>query len=358
MDIRELDQNFQFGNISRENLQWIDRYHPCVEINGAADIDEFFRISKEKAAPLTYAVQCISESTAGVRMRFRTNASYVALKAVIRWSDDMSHMPRSGSGGFDLYAGKAGEIPAFRKTFMPDNGRVEVSGEAWLPDGEWWDVVIHFPLYNGVRELAVGLPSDCQLQPPLPFALPAPVVFYGSSITQGGCASRPGNMYPTIVCRELGLDQYNLGFSGSAKGEPEVADYIAGLNMAALVLDYDYNADSVEHLKATHEPFFTRIRQVHPTLPIILMSKPNVDNEEELSAQRCAVVRRTYENALARGDKHVWFIDGADLFGSAFRDCCTVDGCHPNDFGFVRMAQTVLPVLCTALNLSRQEDAK
>jgi hypothetical protein len=81
------------------------------------------------------------------------------------------------------------------------------------------------------------------------------------------------------------------------------------------------------------------------------MTKPNVDNEQELSAARRAVVYRTYEQALAAGDKRVWFIDGADLFGATFRDCCTVDGCHPNDFGFVRMAEAVLPVLREALDL-------
>ena len=326
MDIRELDANFQFGGISRQNLQWIGRDHACVEVNGAAEVQNFYRIAKAKASSLSPAVQCISESTAGVRLRFRTDASYIALKAVIRWPGNMSHMPHSG--------------------------RTEVSGEVFLPDRQLRDIILNLPLYNGVRELAVGLPEGCVLQPPSPFALPNPVVFYGSSITQGGCASRPGNMYPSIVCRELNLDLYDLGFSGSAKGEPEMADYIAGVEMAALVMDYDYNADTVEWLEATHEPFFRRIRQSQPTLPVIFMSKPNVDNEREVSALRREVIYRTFERARASGDCHVWMIDGADLFGTGFRDCCTVDGCHPNDLGFLRMAETVLPVLCKALNLA------
>lgn len=352
MDIRELDANFQFGGISRQNLQWIGRDHPCVEVNGAAEVQNFYRIAKEKASPLSPAVQCISESTAGVRLRFRTDASYIALKAVTRWPGNMSHMPHSGSSGFDLYAGRPGETPTFRKVFMPDCGRTEVSGEVFLPDRQLRDIILNLPLYNGVRELAVGLPEDCVLQPPSPFVLPNPVVFYGSSITQGGCASRPGNMYPSIVCRELNLDLYDLGFSGSAKGEPEMADYIAGLEMAALVMDYDYNADTVEWLEATHEPFFRRIRQSHPTLPVIFMSKPNVDNERKVSALRREVIYHTFERARASGDRYVWMIDGADLFGTGFRDCCTVDGCHPNDLGFLRMAETVLPVLRKALNLA------
>ncbi len=158
-------------------------------------------------------------------------------------------MPRSGSSGFDLFAGPAGKPPFFRKAFMPENGRREVSGEVFLPGREERDILLNFPLYNGVQEIAVGLPPDSWLKPPSPFRFPSPVVFYGSSITQGGCASRPGNAYPAIVCRELNADMFNLGFTGNAKGEPEMAAYIAGLDMSALVLDYDYNAASAEALK-------------------------------------------------------------------------------------------------------------
>lgn len=349
MDIRELDQNFSFGNISRDGLLWLSREASGIEVNGAADPANFYRISKTDAVPLPYAVQCISECTAGVRLRFRTDADYIALKAVVRYTDDMSHMPRSGSAGFDLFAGPAGGPLSFRKVFMPENGRLEVSGEAFLPGREERDVLLNFPLYNGVQEVAVGLPPDSRLKPPSPFRFPSPVVFYGSSITQGGCASRPGNAYPAIVCRELNADMLNLGFTGNAKGEPEMAAYIAGLDMSALVLDYDYNAANAEALEATHEPFFRTIRERHPALPILLLSKPNVDNDETESARRRDVILRTYQRAVNRGDRRVYFFDGASLFGTDHRDCCTVDDCHPNDLGFLRMAEAVLPVLRAAM---------
>ena len=355
MDIRELDQNFNFGNISRDDLLWLDRETPGMEMNGAADPVNFYRIAKTDASRLPYAVQCISENTAGVRLRFRTDADYIALKAVIRYTDDMSHMPRSGSSGFDLFAGPAGKPPFFRKAFMPENGRREVSGEVFLPGREERDILLNFPLYNGVQEIAVGLPPDSWLKPPSPFRFPSPVVFYGSSITQGGCASRPGNAYPAIVCRELNADMFNLGFTGNAKGEPEMAAYIAGLDMSALVLDYDYNAASAEALKATHEPFFRIIRERHPSLPILLLSKPNVDNDEAESARRRNVILQTYRQAMESGDRRVYFLDGASLFGTSYRDCCTVDGCHPNDLGFLRMAEAVLPVLRSAMEDNRTE---
>lgn len=349
MDIRKLDQNFDFGNISMDNLLWLDQNASGMEVNGAADLASFYRIAKADAVPLPYAVQCISECTAGVRLRFCTNADYIALKAVIRYTDDMSHMPRSGSSGFDLYANSVGNPLSFRKVFMPENGRPEVSGEVFLPGREEREILLNFPLYNGVQKMAVGLPMDSLLKRPAPFRYRSPVVFYGSSITQGGCASRPGNAYPAIVCRELNADMLNLGFSGSAKGEPEMAAYIAGLDMSALVLDYDYNAASADMLQATHALFFRIIRDRHPTLPILLLSKPDVDNDEVESARRRDVILRTYRRAVENGDRRVYFLDGAALFGADHRDCCTVDGCHPNDLGFLRMAETVLSVLRTAL---------
>ena len=148
---------------------------------------------------------------------------------------------------------------------------------------------------------------------------------------------------------------FNLGFTGNAKGEPEMAAYIAGLDMSALVLDYDYNAASAEALKATHEPFFRIIRERHPSLPILLLSKPNVDNDEAESARRRNVILQTYRQAMESGDRRVYFLDGAFLFGTSYRDCCTVDGCHPNDLGFLRMAEAVLPVLRAAMEDNRTE---
>ncbi len=349
MHFTDIDPNLVFGNIGRDSLFWIDRRHAGVEIDGAAEIDSFSRIGDKELPLLPQNIQWTATCTPGVRMRFCTDSDYIALKAVIRYTDDLSHMPRSGSGGFDLYAGETGQIPQFRKVFMPEAGRPEVSGEIAFQDRRRREILIHFPLYNGVAEIAIGLPPDALLLAPEPFLYRYPVVFYGSSITQGGCASRPGNAYPAIVCRELRADMVNLGFSGNAKGEPEMARCIASMPMTAFVMDYDYNADSAEDLRRTHEPFFRIVRERHPDLPILLISKPNVDFDREESDRRRAVILDTYRRAKNRGDRRVYFIDGADLFGENDRDGCTVDGCHPNDLGFWRMAQTVLPVLRQAL---------
>jgi hypothetical protein len=123
-----------------------------------------------------------------------------------------------------------------------------------------------------------------------------------------------------------------------------MADLINKIPMGLFVYDYDHNSPSAEHLAETHVPFFARIREKNPTLPIIMMTKPDFDYDPNAAARR-EVVRRTYDHAVAAGDKNVWFIDGESFFGDTDRHLCTVDCCHPNDLGFMRMAQVVEPLV-------------
>lgn len=166
-------------------------------------------------------------------------------------------------------------------------------------------------------------------------------MYYGSSITQGGCASRPGNSYPAIISRMLNCDYINFGFSGNAKGEDIIVEYMASLNMSVFVCDYDHNTPSTEHLLNTHERLYKKIREGNPELPIVFISKPDFDSNVPLNIQRRNIIYSTYINAINNGDKNVYFIDGESLFKSEGRDSCTVDGCHPNDLGFMRMAETI-----------------
>ena len=111
--------------------------------------------------------------------------------------------------------------------------------------------------------------------------------------------------------------------------------------MSIFVLDYDHNAPTIEHLRNTHESFFNIIRNKKPSLPIILLSKPDFSDYSFDKLHRRNIIYTTYMNAVEKGDKNVYFIDGRSLFGDEYRDCCTVDGCHPNDLGFLRMAQVI-----------------
>jgi hypothetical protein len=145
------------------------------------------------------------------------------------------------------------------------------------------------------------------------------------------------------------MDFVNLGFSGSAKGELSMAEYIAGLDMSLSVYDYDHNAPDVEYLRATHQKMYDRIREKHPTIPYVMISRPDYFPNEKESIARRQVVVDTYHYAIGKGDQNVYYIDGASIFRGPFEDSCTVDGCHPNDLGFSKMAEAIYPILCRAL---------
>ena len=127
-----------------------------------------------------------------------------------------------------------------------------------------------------------------------------------------------------------------------------MADYLNTLDMSVFVYDYDHNAPTVEHLQQTHEPFFKRIREVHPDVPVIMMTRPGAVYDDEAKARR-EVVRQTYNNAISNGDTNVFFIDGEEFFGNIDRYSCAVDTIHPNDLGFYRMANVIEPVMKAAL---------
>ena len=267
-------------------------------------------------------------------MRFRTDSRRIAIRAYMDNVYRMPHFAFSGSCGFDMYVDGH-----YRATFMPPVD-IEDGYESLLEvDGSMHDIEINMPLYSGVVKLEIGLDEGAALDAAKPYSRDLPVVFYGSSITQGGCASRPGTSYEAILSRMLDLDYVNLGFSGSAHGEVEMAEYIKGLEMSAFVYDYDHNAPDLEHLDNTHKRMFDIIRAAHPELPILLLSRPDhrVDEENDARAQ---VIISTYDQAKASGDSNVYFIPGSRLMSLCAEEG-TVDGCHPTDLGFYSMAKTI-----------------
>lgn len=201
------------------------------------------------------------------------------------------------------------------------------------------DVTVYLPRNPSITFIKIMIDDDAEILPPTPFELAKPFVFYGSSITENGHTSSP-NAYTAQVSRHFDADFYNFGFSGNACGEEPVARLIAGMDMSIFFYDYDHNAPSAEHLKNTHEKFFRIIRQAKPELPIIMSSRPSNDTPDY--EERKQIVRQTYENAVAAGDRNVYFIDGADFFGDVPVDRCVTDGTHPNDLGHYLMAQKMI----------------
>ena len=302
-------------------------------------------------AETSYGVKGHSHNTAGVAVRFRSDAPGIMLRAELFHSSDMNHMCRMASSGFDIYCKEANGKLVYNRSIQPAAKQIYIKAVAGLNPGKGvCDWVVNLPLYGGVKRVEIGIPAGYKLEAPTPHKVKKPILFYGSSITQGGCASRPGMVYTSMLCRAVDAEQINWGFSGNAKGEPALAEEIAKLDLAAFVYDYDYNAPTPEHLAKTHEKFFRIIRDKNPDLPIIMLSKINGVRSSQTRARR-EIILKTYNNALARGDKNVYFVNGIEFFGDEDREECTVDNVHPNDLGFYRMYKGVLPTLKKALQL-------
>ena len=301
---------------------------------------------KKIAETVSEGVYYLSHHTAGGRLRFQTNSPYLAIKCVEPSGGTMGHMPFSGSHGFGLFEGErfcGGYIPSVEQAVGNTNGEFAFDGVK-IFDGKVHDFTLFFPLYNGVKRLYIGIKKGSDLLPAKKYTYQKPVVFYGSSITQGGCASTPGNDYIGLLSKRLDTDVVNLGFSGNAKGEQTMCDYLASLDASVFVLDYDHNAPNVEHLKNTHYNLYQTIRKKHPTTPIIMMTRPDFYENADC-VERRKVVYSTYQKAKKEWDRLVSFIDGETLFEKIGRNVCTVDGCHPTNAGFLGMANTIYPIL-------------
>lgn len=211
------------------------------------------------------------------------------------------------------------------------------------------DVTIFLPRNEIIDEVYILLEEGSCLLSPTPYKYSKPILYYGSSITEGGISCNPSNAYNAIISRHLDVDYYNFGFSGSCKGELPMADYICSIDTSIFVYDYDHNAPTVEHLRNTHEMFFKRVRELKPNLPIVMITRPcAIYGEEEI--ERRKIVKATYDNAILSGDKNVYFIDGEKFFNSfEDRQLCFIDTIHPNDLGFYKMAQTIEPVIKSIL---------
>ena len=348
-DISEVDSNFKVERVENIDVCFYEVPGEGFSLEGFPwkpyyRLPEHFTEKEVNKGALTLAPH-----TTGGCVRFVSDAPVIVLRAELQCSYDMDHMPRCASAGFDIYKQFHGGTLKHGGTVMASSTFAPV--ETFMHKEESKGKVLfqlNLPLYGGVKKLEIGFPPGYKPELPPPHRVKDPVLFYGSSITQGGCASRPGNAYTSLLCRAVDAPQINLGFSGSGKGEIAMAQAIAKLKLSCFVMDYDHNASNPEYLQNTHEKFFQEVRRINPDLPVIMLSKPDFEGDPN-AAQRREIIRQTYERAKSSGDKNVYFIDGETLFGTENRDACTVDRCHPNDLGFYRMYQHILPVLSEIL---------
>ena len=338
-NISDIDKNFKVETkIEQEGIQFYNSLSEPFKIYGVyMDNGKFRRMPEMVARNVSEGVLRLHANTAGGRIRFRTDSPYVAINVKMGSIGKMPHFPLTGSAGFDMYIND-GDGEKYTRTFVPPFDIEEGYESLQSFDNVIMrDITINFPLYSEVEVLYIGLDENARIEEPTPYTDKKPIVYYGSSITQGGCASRPGNSYQAHISRRFNCDYINLGFSGNAKAEDAVSDYISNMDMSVFVYDYDHNAPTIEHLEKTHEKMFKEIRRKNPDLPIIMMSAPVWTLTQNWEKRR-EVIETTYKNALAAGDKNVYFLSGEDLMRLCENNG-TVDNCHPNDFGFASMAK-------------------
>lgn len=295
------------------------------------------RMPLEVAATVSEAVHNLSKCPTGARIRFKTDSATVHIGASFREANINCAADLLCDG---VFAGSVGpEV---------NTGEVDsIDGVVSLPaDGKLHSLTVFLPRTVEVTEFRITLDDGAALEAADPYGIPKPIVFYGSSITMGAISSSPSHAYTALVAERLGADHINLGFGGSAKGETAMAEYIASLDMSAFVLDYEHNAPTLDHLRATHEPFFDIIRKAHPTLPILIVSRPDTDGDSMRVYRGRQIIMDTFHHALDRGDLAVDFVDGSFLWGNCGREACHYPSDpHPNDEGFKRMADVIAPKL-------------
>ncbi len=338
--IEEIDQNFIVkDSVTQNGTREYDICKAPFSVHGLLPCEErtgFCRMPPEVSARVNKRVHFLNAHCAGGRVRFQTNSRRIGVRAVMTNIGKMPHFALTGSAGFDLYSGIE-HIATFNPKFdIIENFFGEYIGNSC----ELREYTLNLPLYSGIKELYIILDEDAVVQKANPYKNDKPIVFYGSSITQGGCASRPGTAYPAIISRNLNLDYINLGFSGNAKGEDEMAEYIASLDMSVFIFDYDHNAPTAEHLEQTHERFFKIIRKAHPDIPIVCISQPISRTQEY--CERAKIIEKTVLNAKRSDDKNVYFINMSNyLEEKGILNEASVDKCHPNDLGFYFMAEAI-----------------
>lgn len=337
-----------------QDLNWFSPGEEPFVITGFPWLKEeghYRRLRKTYATPLPPAVDGLADNTAGGQIRFRTNSGKLAIRVKLAGPADMYHMPATGQCGFDCYIEDEGEPKYFGTTrFDPWQSEYEhLFYDFEKP--QMRSITLYFPLYQGVEEVRIGLEDGAEVLAPAPLRSDKRVILYGTSILQGGCANRPGMAYPNILSRTIPLEFINLGFSGSGLGEPEVAAAIAEIERPGLyVLDYEANCPSTEHLKATLPAFIRILRGRHPDVPILVVSKIKyakerfIDHERQTRLANLQVQMETVERLRGEGDREIHFFDGSALLNDDYEQC-TVDGVHPTDLGFLRMAENLAPAL-------------
>ncbi len=296
----------------------------------------------------------LSKNCSGLAVRFRTNSHVIAAKWEVTGDVFMNHFTMTGIKGLDLYCLKNGKwqfvnsarpTGKFSKTIIIQN----------MPEEEM-EYMLYLPLYDGLESLEIGVALDSEIKPSKVNSPRTgnPVVFYGTSITQGGCASRAGMAYPNILSRMLAWEIVNLGFSGNGKLDYEIAEAMAQIPASCFVIDCLPNV-SLEELNEKYVPFIDIIRKKQPETPIILVENilyPHMyfnQNVFSLINEKNTILKQIFLGQKKKGDKNIYYIKADKLIGDSKE--ATVDGVHLTDLGFQIMAENLYPEIRKRMKL-------
>jgi hypothetical protein len=321
-----------------------------IEGRGWTDtLSPYDRLPSKAHGKVPEAVWDLSHDCAGLCARFTTDAPSIQVRwTLLKPELAMPHMPATGVSGIDLYAKETGG--AWR--FVANGRPAAASNVATFAVSPGKPYLLYFPLYNGLKSIEIGIPNGRTISAYKPASgkTPKPIVFYGTSITQGGCASRPGMAFTAIVGRTLDVPVINLGFSGNGRMELALANLLAELDPSVYVLDCLWNM-TPELVGQRVEPFVKRLRQSRPNTPILLVEDYNMRN---ISPTPMGVVLRSvYEKLKAEGVANLYLLGSQDVLGTDGEG--TVDGCHLTDLGMLRAANAFTKKLASILQQSQPQ---
>jgi lysophospholipase L1-like esterase len=338
------------------DLDWRDVRDWGVEGRGWSETARYFDRLPARAEKLVRPpVWGLSRHSAGMLARFETDAPSIHARwSLLHPALAMSHMPATGVSGVDLYARDAEGRDRWLAVGRPDKPKMEArlaAGIDPLPERRRRLYTAYLPLYNGTEQLEIGVPKGASFEATAP-RKEKPIVFYGTSIMHGACASRPGMALPAILGRRFGRPTINLGFSGNGRMEPELADLLAELDPCLYAIDCLPNLRA-EEVAERAAPLVRRLRKDRPQTPIVLVedrsfaSAPLLRERREHHAASRAALRKAFETLKAEGVPGLHYLEGEGLIGADGEG--STDGSHPNDLGFQRYADAYEPVLRKAL---------
>jgi lysophospholipase L1-like esterase len=335
-------------------LTWYDARTIGLEGQAFTDVKApYDRLPARAEGKVREAVWNLSRNSAGLCVRFRTASPAIHC----RWTNTsnrlaMPHMPATGVSGVDLYVLNEQGTWRWLSVGQPKEGTTHTAALVTGLKPVERDYCLYLPLYNGVSEVEIGVAAESKMSRLVrDEAHQLPIVFYGTSITQGGCASRPGMVHTAILGRRLNRPVINLGFSGNGKMEAEVTSCIVDIRAAAFVIDCLPNMTAAEVTSNT-SPLVASLRKAHPTTPIILAEDRTYSDAflKNDRAERNATSRAALQKVFAQlqsQDKNLHYLAGDQQLSADGED--TVDGSHPTDLGFLRMADEFCKVLAPLL---------